>query len=142
MAEVEKLKQEIDSKVNQRVAEYISKLDPLEALLRQQSVIFSDEFERVEDQLDEKSKFTMGMWAYGQKRDPYMKRMIDWVINTAGNETIKRAPITVERTQYGRAQIANMVLFKQELSRLSSIYEQKLIDMGGKVFDDEGKLID
>jgi hypothetical protein len=140
--QINDLQKEINYETNRRVAEYISKMDPLEPLMKQQSVIFSDEFERVEDQLDANSKITMAMWAYGQKRDPCMKRMMDWVCNTVGNETIKRAPITAERTQYGRAQIANIVLLKKEIGRLSLIYEEKLVQMGGKNFDDENKLTD
>lgn len=122
--------------INRRVAEIVSQMDPLYPLLKQYSVIFSEEFERVEEPLDEPSRIGMAMWAYGQKRDPYMKRMIEWIMNSAGNETMKRAPITAERTQYGRGQIANMILFRKEIGRLSTIYEELLGRSKGDDFDE------
>lgn len=120
------LKQPIEREVNKRVAEIILKMDPFEPLLKHYHGIFREEFEKVEENLDERSRFSMAMWAWGQKKDPHFKRMVDWVMDNAGNETLKRAPISYERTQYGRAQIANMILFKREIGRLASIYEEFL----------------
>lgn len=135
-AKLKEKENDFDMRVNQRVGEVILQMDPLLPLLKKHSVIFSEEFTKVEEKLDEPSRLGMAMWAWGQKRDPYMKRMIEWVMNNAGNETIKRAPITAERTQYGRAQIANMVLFRDEIGRLSSIYEEIIGGKGDGEFDD------
>lgn len=146
---LEKLKQkerEIDNEANRRLAEMVSRMDPLEPLMRKHSVVFSDEFERVEDDLDDKSRMMMAMWAYGQKRDPYQKRMIDWIVNTAGNEMLKSPARTNEDRGeillWGKSQISNMILYRKEIGRLSVIYEEKLAELNGKDFDDEGKLLE
>lgn len=145
----EKLRQkekEMNNEVNRRFAEMVSKMDPMEPLLKKYSVVFSEQYERVEDPLDERNRMTMAMWAYGQKRDPYQKRMIDWIINTAGNSMLKLPARTNEDRGeillWGKAQISNMILYERELRRLSSIYEEKLAQMSGKEFDDEGKLLE
>lgn len=118
--------QDIEFKINQRVAEVISKIDPFEILRKEFHGIFSEEFDRPEDKLDERGKLGMAMWAYSQKSDPYFEYMTAWIMNSAGNETVKRAPLIPERMQYGRAQISTMVLFRKEIGRLSSLYEEKL----------------
>ena len=112
--------------VNLRVAEIINKTDPLDPVLKLFHGIFSEEFARPEDNLDKKSQINMKMFANRTINDPSFTYLTDWVMNQAGCETIKRAPITVERVQYGRAQIANMLLFKRELERLSNLYKEML----------------
>jgi len=115
-----------EHKANQRIAKIFSKIDPLEMILRDYNGIFSEEFEHPEEKLDVRGQLGMKMWAYQQKTDPHFNFMVDWIMNSAGNETMKRAPITEARTQYGRAQIANMMLLKREVGRLSSLYEEEL----------------
>jgi hypothetical protein len=112
--------------VNLRVAEIINMTDPLDPVLKLFHGIFSEEYERVEDKLDKRSQLNLKMWAHQTYKDPGFKYVTDFVMNQAANETIKRAPITVERVQYGRAQIANMILFKREIQRLSNLYEEML----------------
>src|ERR1035441_2802519 len=103
------------NEVNMRVAKMMSSMDPLEPVLKLFHGIFSIEYERPEDKLDKKSQFNMKMFAWRTVKDPNFEYLTAWVMNQAANETIKRAPITVERVQYGRAQLANMILFKREL---------------------------
>jgi hypothetical protein len=139
---LEKKEKDINNEVNIRVAKIISQMDPFEPLLKEYHGVFSEEFERVEDKLDEGSRISMAMWANMQAKDPHMQRMIQWVMDSAGNDTMKRAPISVERTQYGRAQIANMILWKREIRRLSSIYEDILKKGRGSEDFDENLSID
>lgn len=111
---------------DQRFAKMIMQMDPLEPLMRKFNGIFTPEFTHPEDKLNESGQLGMKMWAYRQNTDPHFQWMIEWIMNSAGNETLKRAPITSERTQYGRAQISNMILFRDEVGRLSNLYLDEL----------------
>lgn len=127
----------LNEEVNRRVAEYVSRLDPFEPLMKEFSGIFSREFERVEDQLNDQGRTTMLAWAWTQAKDPHFQRITDWIIDTQANETLKRAPVTTERIMYGRAQISGMILLRQEVGRLASLY-QKILDGGkGESFSSE-----
>ena len=117
------------SEVNLRVAKIMADMDPLAPVLKMYHGVFSDEYERPEDKLDKRSQFNMKMWAWQMYRDPSFKYITDWIMNTFGNETLKRVPINDEklasqRLWYGRAQIATMILFKKEMKRLSKLYEE------------------
>lgn len=120
---------------NRRYAEMIMQMDPLEPLMRRFNGIFTEEFDHPEDKLDAGGAMRLKMWGYQQKNDPAFLHMIAWVMNSAGNETIKRAPITNERTQYGRAQISNMILLRDEVGRLASAYEEELERRNPKPYD-------
>lgn len=126
LADEAKKTKEAELSANRRYAEYVAKMDPFEMILKKYNGIFSEEFEHPEERLDAPGRFRMMMWGYQQKTDPAFKHMIEWIMNSAGNETMKRAPISNERTQYGRAQIANMVLLRDEVGRLASLYEEEL----------------
>jgi len=112
--------------VNLRVASIMSKMDPLEPVLKMYHGVFSEEYERPEDKLDKRSQLNMKMWANQMYKDPSFEYVTKWICDTFGNETIKRAPITVERVQYGRAQISSILLFRREIKRLSNLYEDML----------------
>ena len=112
--------------VNLRVAEIINKTDPLDPVLKMYHGVFSEEYERPEDKLDKRSQLNMKMWANQMYKDPSFEYVTSWICNTFGNETLKRAPISVERTQYGRAQISSILLFRREIKRLSDLYENML----------------
>jgi hypothetical protein len=121
----------IDNTVNQRVARFLSTMDPFEPVLKLYHGVFSEEYERPEDILDEKSKFYMRMWAWQTMKDPNFKYFMDWLANTFGNETLKRVPINddklaSQRLWYGRAQISTVILLKREIGRLSNGYEEEL----------------
>lgn len=118
--------EEFDLRVNQRVAKIISEMDTFEPLMKEFHGVFGKEWEHPEEKLDDRSKTTMLMWAYGQSHDPHFKHITDWVMNTQGNETLKRAPVTAERVLYGRAQISTMILFVKEVGRLSLLYEEMM----------------
>jgi hypothetical protein len=111
---------------NRRYASLVAGMDPFEQIIKRFNGIFSEEFTRPEENLDARGRLGMTMWAYQQKNDPHFNHMINWIMNSAGNETVKRSPITIERSMYGRAQIANMVLLRDEVGRLSSLYEDEL----------------
>jgi len=127
--------QEAEYSANQRFAEYISKMDPFEPLLKKFHGVFSEEYERVEDKLDARGRLMMMMWGYQQRNDPAFKYMTEWVMNTQGNATIKRGNPTAETILYGRAQISNMILFVREVNRLGSLYDERLAEDRGDSFD-------
>lgn len=116
----------VELRINQRVAEVTSGIDPLDLILKDYNAIYSQDFDDPEENLNEVGKIGMYMWGWQQSKDPYFEHMVNWIIDSAGNETMKRAPITKERTQYGRAQMSNMILFKKQVGRLSSLYEEYL----------------
>lgn len=120
--------------VNQRVADALFKMDEFEPFLRKYHVIFSADWQRAEDRLDEASKMQLFMWAYGMERDPNFKYLTDWIINTQGNATITKAQ-TDSEWFYGRAAIATMRLFVREVGRLSSHY-QEIMESRGQTFDE------
>ncbi len=112
------------NEANLRVAKILANMDPLEPVLKMFHGVFSEEYERPEDRLDDRSKMNLMMWAHQMYKDPSFKYVTDWICNTFGNETMKRAPISAERTQYGRAQISTMILFRKEIKRLSNLFEE------------------
>lgn len=127
--------EEAKLEANRRFADLVMQMDPLEPLFRRLSIVYSKEYTRPEDKLDEKSRLSFIMWAWGQSKDPHFTFLIDWVMNSHGNESLKRAPVTNERTLYGRAQISSMVLLRDEVGRLASLYEEQLEAMRQEKFD-------
>lgn len=128
---------DMDRLVNQRVMAIIAKMDPFEPLMKEYNGIFSTEHEHPEDTLDEPGKLGMRMWAYGVSHDPHFKRLTQYIMDTQANETLKRAPVTEARIQYGRAQISSMILFRKEIGRLSLAYEDTLAGKGREEFNSE-----
>lgn len=122
---VAKKQQDMDMLVNQRVAENLLKMDPFEPLLKKYHVIFSEEYDKPEDKLNEPGQLGLFMWAYGMKGEPHFKHLIDWIRNTQGNATLRRAQNDHEWL-YGRAAVATMTLFTAEVSRLAGRYEDIL----------------
>lgn len=135
ISDVEARAKDFELKVNQRVAEYIGHMDPFQPLMKEFHGIFSDEFEHPEEKLDDRSRIGFLMWAYQQKSDPSFRFMTEWIMNSQANETLKRAPVTPERIQYGRAQISTVILFKREIGRLALLYEEILAKQKGEDID-------
>lgn len=127
--------QNMKNDLNLRFATMVTKIDPFELIMREYHGVFSEELTKPEEKLDTRSHMEFIMWAYQQKHDPHFKFLTDWVKNTQGNETLKRAPVTPERILYGRAQISSMVTFTTEVGRLGSLYEQLLEENKQKEFD-------
>lgn len=121
--EVQKSADSISEQVNQRVAEIVSKMDPFEPFFRKYNVIFSREYSRVEDKLNEQSRIQLFQWAYGLHRDPSFIHLADWIRNTQGNATLRKAKNDNEWF-YGRAAVTVMTSFVDEVGRLSSRYEE------------------
>ena len=111
--------------INQRVAMALMQMDPFEPFMKKYHGIFSKEYERVEDKLDEPSQIHLFTWAYGIKDSPEFKYLTDWILNTQGNNTVRRAKTEFEWF-YGRAAIATIMLFIDEVSRLASKYQDIL----------------
>lgn len=128
---------DFDDKVNQRVANVMLSVDPFEALMKRFHGVFSKEYQRAEEQLDDRSQLQMMMWGSQQCRDPSFKYMTEWVMNMQANETLKRAPVTEERILYGRAQVSCMLLFVKEVERLGLLYDDYLQKQKNPDFNSE-----
>lgn len=124
--ELKTKEKEVDLKINQKVAEIISKMDPFQPLMQKYNSVLSVEYERVEDALNEQGKVGMYMWGWQQKSDPHFERMVSWIMNKAGNALLKTGNPTEIQVFYKRAEIANMILYRKEIGRLSTCYEDIL----------------
>lgn len=113
---------QIEEIINQRVAEVITQMDPFEPLMRKYHGIFSEQYTKPEDKLDDPSRLRLFMWAYGLENEASFKYLTDWIQNTQGNATIRKAQNSDEWF-YGRAALSVMSLFIQEVSRLASHYK-------------------
>lgn len=110
-----------DYEVSSRVAEIILKMDPFEPLMKKYNVIFSEEWEKPEENLDAPSQIRLFMWAYGIETDPSFRHLTDWIRNTQGNATLQKATHNDEWF-YGRAAVATISLLVREVGRLASRY--------------------
>jgi hypothetical protein len=133
--ELEDKKRTLDDTINQRVAATLAKMDPFEPLLKEFHGIFSEEYEKPEDQLNRVSEMQLKMWAYAQRSDPSFKYMMDWMANKQGNHTLRQPYLTGETILYGRALLANVSLMKKEINRLALSWEDHLREMRGESFD-------
>lgn len=116
----------IENEVDQRVAQVLLKMDPLEPMMQKFHVIFSKRFSRhPEDDLSPMLKTRLFMWAYGTVEDPSFKHLCDWIRNKQGNNTLQKGRNDAEWI-YGRAAVATVSLFVDEVGRLSSKYEEML----------------
>lgn len=113
----------IDLAVNNRVADVLFKMDPFEPLLKKYNVIFSEEWTHPEDKLDYPSQLRLYMWAYGMEKDPNFLHLTEWIQNTQGNNTLRKASHHDEWL-YGRAALATITLFVEEVGRLASRYRE------------------
>ncbi len=138
-SELERLarrERDLNTEVNQRVAAAVSKIDPIELLMKDFHGIFSKTHERVEDPLDDPGQLMMQIWGWQNATSPAFERMTEWIMNTQGNETLKKAAVTPERILYGRAQISGVLLFVREVKRLSEAYKERLAQGKGEGFDE------
>lgn len=126
---------DLDMEVNRRVAKIFSEMDPFEPLMREFHGIFSEEFEHPEDNLDYPSALRLYMWGWQQETDPHFQHLMNWIMNTQANETLKHAPVNTDRILYGRAQLSTMLLFKKEVKRLSNQYLEEKLKLEGQDFD-------
>lgn len=122
------------NEVNRRVADVLTKIDPFERVMKEFHGVFGEEMERAEEALDEQGRILMLTWGYQNADHPAFKRLTSWIMNTQGNETLKRAAVTPERILYGRAQISSVLLFVKEVKRLSEAYKD-MIGRKGEQFD-------
>ena len=111
--------------VNARVMDILGKIDVLDYILKDDFRTFSKLYERPEDKLDERSTLSLVTWAYTQDKDPNFEYLIDWIMNTHGNEVLRNAS-NPERVLYGRAQLAVTELLRREIGRLSNVYKDML----------------
>lgn len=121
--DLEKQKIRIEERVNQRVADFLLKMDPLEPLMRKYHVAFSGDNGRPEDRLAEADRLGLFMWGYATAKDPHFTRVMDWLRDTQGNNTLRKGKQSDEWL-YGRASIATITLLVEEVGRLASKYEE------------------
>ena len=124
---IDSLEQQIidaQNSANQRVAKMIGDIDPLEPLFTKFSSIFSEVFESPEEGLDEKGYYGFLMWAYTQDGDPYFKHYMKWIMNSEGNNLIRKGHPTPENILYSRALLANCELMRKDVKRLANIYRE------------------
>lgn len=126
---LEKGRTDLELEINRRVAEVLLKMDPFEPFLKKYNVIFSEEWERPEDRLNDQSRTMLFQWAYGLEGDPSWKHLTDWVRNTQGNATLRKGRHSDEWF-YGRAAVIVVGLFVDEVRRLSSHYKEILAQKG------------
>lgn len=133
-AEFAKKSLELDMQVNRRVADIVAKMDPFEPFFKKYHVVFSKEWERPEDRLNPQSQLQLFMWAYQVEGDPSFKYLVDWMRNTQGNATLRKAKNENEWF-YGRAAVAVVTLLVDEVTRLASHYRE-LMAKRGQSFDE------
>lgn len=131
---------EIETTINNRVALIVSNLDAIDLLMKDYNGVFSSDFTNPEDKLNDQGKLGMYMYGWQQKNDPYFEHMINFIMDSAGNQTMKGKIMSEEdlkkKMLYGRAQIANMILLRKQVGRLASVYEDILDKKrGGGGFD-------
>lgn len=125
----------VDMDVNVRVAKIISEMDVFEPLMKKYHGVFSEDLEHPEERLDYPSRLQLYMWGWQQKTDPSFMFITNWIMNTQGNETLKHAPVTTDRILYGRAQLSTMLLFRNEVERLSNLYQEDKLRREGVTYD-------
>jgi hypothetical protein len=122
--------EEIDNRVNIRVAKIISSMDPFEPLYKKFNGIFSEEFTRPEEKLDERSQILIKTLGYQLHNDQSFKYLTSWIMNSQINSMFKSPTRTNEERgevlMWGKAQIASVLLLLKEIERLSSKYEEML----------------
>lgn len=123
--ELENKKKDLDMLVNQRVADVLFKMDPFEPLLKKYNIVFPNEWEdrKPEEDIDSVGAIRLFMWAYGTKTDPNFLHLVNWLRNQQGNNTLRKARNENEWF-FGRAAVATLTLFVEEIGRLSSKYEE------------------
>lgn len=132
--EFQKRVRDFDIEVNSRVADIILKMDPYEPFLKKYNVIFSENWEKSDDRLDDQSRLSLYMWAYGFHKDVNFQYLIDWTKNTQGNAAIRKASNEKEWF-FARACIITIELLVEEIGRLSSHYQAILDGRKQKGFD-------
>lgn len=122
---LEKQGEELEFTVNNRVADALFKMDPFEPFLKKYNVIFSEEWDRPEDRLDQISRIRLFTWAYGIEKDPSFLHLTNWIMNTQGNATLRKGKTDPEWF-FGRSAIVTIALLVEEVGRLASYYREMI----------------
>lgn len=130
-ADLQKQREGLEMEVNRRVADYLAKMDPFEPLLRKYNVIFSEEYDKPEANLNSQSQFQMFSWAYAQVTDPSYRHLMNWLRNKQGNATLQKGTHDGHYL-YGRAAVATITLLVEEVSRLASRYKDIMAEKTGE----------
>lgn len=120
---------ELVLEVNRRVADIVAKMDPFEPFFKKYHVVFSKEWAKPEDKLDTQSQLRLFQWAYGIDADPSFRYLVDWIRNTQGNATLRKAKNDNEWF-YGRAAVVVVTLLVDEVTRLASHYRELMAKRG------------
>lgn len=130
-AQVEVREKALEQEVNQRVARFLTAMDPFEPLMRSFNCIFTEDFDKSEDGLNALEQLRLKNWAYGTRDDASFKHLIQWVINSQGNAALKKGNPTPETILYSRAMLAAPVLLQREVKRLAQLYEELVAEKEG-----------
>lgn len=126
-AQVDMREHSVTMEVNQRVAEFIAKMDPFEPLMRSFNIVFTDDYEKPEQGLNTQSQILLKSWAYGVRDDPSFKHLMQWIINQQGNNAIRKGNPTPETILFSRAMLAAPVFVMAEVRRLAQLYEELIL---------------
>jgi len=123
-----------ENRANQRLAKTLLDMDPFEPALKRFHGVFGEEFEHPEEKLDERGQMLLKTLGYQLKSDISFKYLTEWILNTQGNNTLRKARTDYELF-YGRACIVNIELFVKEIGRLAGLYEEDMAKRGNTDFD-------
>lgn len=115
-----------EHELGQKYAQMVLSMDPYEPYMKRFKGVFSEEFNDPEGKLNDPGKIGMWMWAWQQDTDPHFKFLIDWIINTQGNATLKRKGVSTEEIFYCRAKISTAIQIRDEIRRMANLYRDHL----------------
>ncbi len=105
-------------------------MDPFEPLYKTFNGVFSEDFEKPEENLDERSQLLMKMMGYQLREDPSFKYLMDWIVNSQGNQMLRSPARNDEELgqvlKYGKAQISGVKIIQKQIKRLGSLYDEML----------------
>ena len=113
-----------EQKVSQKVAVIVSKLDPMELVLKKYNGSFLDEYERADERLNEQGRIQMEQFGYQFYNDECFELLMNWVANRQATMTFKKARNT-EDLLFGQATLLVVEVIKKEVKRLHSLYLER-----------------
>lgn len=125
---VAKREHDVEEAVNNRVADFIAKMDPFLPLMRKFDIVFTDDYARPEDGLNPQGKLMLEMWGYSTRDDASFKHLMQFIINLQGNAAVKKGNPTPETILFSRAMLAAPVFMMEQVNRLAMLYEERLAE--------------
>lgn len=134
---VNKMRDGVENTINQRVAQVLLQMDPFEPLFRTYKGAFSEVYEKPEDKLDETGRMKMMMLGYHLRSDPSFKFLIQWMLDTEGNNYIRKGHPTPQNLLFSRAMLTSPLLLRREIDRLGSAYDDWMSKNKPEEFDED-----